>query len=135
MKLLSIVLPSLLVLVPVIALGRVGPKEIEEPSGVSIEVRMREAGCSTAVYLSPVLAEVRGFLDESTSSMDSARDALELAYGDAVIQTAAPVEYIWVKINGVWILQCTEGATFEIDRGAKGTVVVFVRDTMPVSLP
>ena len=107
-----------------------------EPTG-SIEVRMRETACSADVYLSPVLAQVRAALDDADSlpSVKQTEDALELAYGDAVLQTDADMEYVWVKVDGVWFVYCTEGAVFQIDLGADGTVVVDVRQSEPVVLP
>ena len=111
--------------------------EPERASAGSIEVRMREAGCSTEAYLSDVVTEVCSVLVaiEPEGSGESARLALEAAYGDAVTPVAAPYEYVWIKVDGVWMLHCFMGAAFEIDFGAHGTVVVKVRAMMPVAQP
>lgn len=113
---------------------------VPTPTG-SFEVRMREAGCSTETHLSPVLAEVRGVLPELGSPsggvqpIDAAREALERAYGGRVSQVSAPTYYVWVKIGGFWVMACYEGAVFEVDFGAQGTVLVAARNEMPVPVP
>lgn len=112
------------------------PVPEHDPSG-RYEVRLREAGCSIEPQLAPIVTEVRAVLPElgATSNVESTRVALERAYGERVQQVSAPVFYSWVKIGGVWVLECNEGAGFEIDFGTHGTVLVAVREAMPAATP
>lgn len=95
---------------------------------------MREAGCSTESYHSPALAQVRTVLSspDRVPSVDATLEALALAYGEAVTQTSALVDYIWIKVDGHWLLWCVGGATIEVDLGLAGTAVVKVREPMPL---
>jgi hypothetical protein len=96
----------------------------------STEILMREGGCSPSTFTSEPLAEIRGVLPLDCNISET-RDVLEAVYGDAVTQTAAPLDYIWVKHNGEWYYVCIAGAEFEVDLGERGTVLISSREAMP----
>jgi hypothetical protein len=102
----------------------------------SIEVRMKAPSCSVDSSLSPILGEVRATLRASLDASDdrpivtALASALDLAYGDRVTLTAAPVEYVWLFVNGIWVRHCQFGGVFEIDFGSAGTVVVTGQGSM-----
>ncbi len=100
-----------------------------EPSS-SLEVRLREAGCSVESYLSPRMEEVRVLLAQCAPAMANAM--LEQVYAERVTLTDVEYEYVWVLVNGFWFLQCFERSVFQIDFGSEGTVLVTVREAMPV---
>jgi hypothetical protein len=107
------------------------------PTESSVQVCMKEAGCSADALATPVLAEVRWLVQaalaadpSSATSIESVQLALERAYADSVEQTDAAVSYTWVLIDGMWFRICNESAGFEVSFGQQGTVLVTIQAPM-----
>jgi hypothetical protein len=84
---------------------------------------------------SPLLAEVRDvlaatltLLDPKASKVDATRNTLRAAYGPLVKETLLDMVYLWVWIDSHWVVVCMGGASFELNFGAEGIVVVEARD-------
>jgi hypothetical protein len=99
---------------------------------------MKESLCALDTGTSPELAEVRTLLADvpacAASELDPTQpllSVLEAVYAGRATQTAAYVEYVWEFIDGFWVKRCIYRSTFEIDFGARGTVLVKARGTMP----
>ncbi len=103
-----------------------------------VNVFMKQGGCTTTSLDATVLTDVRAVVEAALaaapdiSRVASIQDALELAYPCEMVQTAAPIQYKYVLINGIWFRVCFDEAVFEIDFGFQGTVVVSAADSMPV---
>lgn len=87
----------------------------------------------------PIVARVRDLLDGAlqirSPSMPNAktvRRALSERLGTRVTEIASPPHYVWMLIDGEWVLVCLTVTEFRIDFGRWGHVVVETKDEMAV---
>jgi len=100
--------------------------EREPSSKNELFVRPGASGCVVQALDSAEVDEVRGLLarldeEQSTSTV---RDALLGRYGARVSEAAVAMHYLWVLIEGRWVLVCTSSSAFTVDFGDRGSVVV-----------
>ena len=105
-----------------------------------ISLRPKDGGCVVKAMAGPEMTEVRELLsprlesprtDEALTA--SVRKELLERYGSRVTERAAPPHYMWVLIDGEWVLVCTTSASeFEVDFGECGSVVVAASDAEPM---
>jgi len=136
--LLSALLLGLLALAVVPNPGKSAPAAAPlSPSSIpadTVSVRF-ERGNREDTRDSPVLQEVRDLLElpllqlgPRDSKVDVARYVLVDEYGSLVKETPIEMAYLFVWTGERWIVICLGGASFELDFGSDGVVVVEARD-------
>lgn len=87
----------------------------------------------------PVVARVRTLLEPAVrravpglTNAEFARRTLAEHFGTRMTESAALPHYMWVLIDGQWVIVCLSVAEFEIDFGRWGHVVVQTEHQMPL---
>jgi len=115
------------------------PSRSRPDTPAPVRVWHQEAGQYRLAAELPVVAQVRAIVDRAIRigspnlpSSRTAQRALSETFGTRMTETAAPAQYVWMRIEGVWVLVCLTVAEFQIDFGRWGHVVVQTMDEMPV---
>lgn len=109
------------------------------PAANSVVVWHHEASQHRIAAELPLVARVRAFIEQAIeiqspelSQATTVREALSEHFGTRMTETASPPHYVWVRIDGQWVLVCLTVTEFQIDFARWGHVVVQTQDEMPV---
>jgi hypothetical protein len=104
-----------------------------------IAVGHLEAGHYRVAADLPAVLEVRMLIEQADANTDPPLERAELArltlsesYGARLTEGPTQAHYMWVLINGEWVLVCTTVVEFQVDFGAWGHVFVETQDRMRV---
>lgn len=105
----------------------------------SIAVRHLEAGHHRIAADLPAVLEVRTLLAHADALTDPPLERAQLArltlserYGARMTEGESEAAYVWMLIEGHWVLVCLTIVEFQIDFGAWGHVLVETQDRMRV---
>lgn len=136
---IAVCLYSVLAISPTAQVGSPSRIRSNPPLADSVVVWHQEAGQHRLAAELPIVLQVRTLIAGAVEVQSpdgtmakTVRRTLTERFGTLMTESASPPRYVWVLIEGQWVLVCLTATEFQVDFGRWGHVVVQATDEMPV---